>query len=155
MKKILFLIIAIGLTIAKANAQQINIQLWGENAPIVFQSHTSGTAGDYGKFTSDQQLEFWESDNGGIDMRWTAEASYATGRIVNYAYIYHGKREGNKIIFTTREDGDSMEGSEPEKIDPSYQPYEVTILNPKQVSFDRCTYTKMKMDFSKGKWLAE
>lgn len=155
MKKILFLL-SLLFSISVANAQQIDIQLWADNAPIVFQCHTEGKAGDYGKFTSDQQLEFWPGENNEINMRWTADAAYANGHLRHYCYIYHGKREGNKIIFTTMEDGDAMEGTaELQKIDPSYQANEVTILNPKQLLFDKCTYNKMKMDFAKNSWVKE
>lgn len=155
MKKVILFFIG-WCAFAISNAQQIDIQLWADNYPVAFQCHTEGKAGDNGKFASDQQLEFWESDEDGIDMRWTAFAVYANGNIRNYSYIYHGKREKNRIIFATMEDGDSMEGtSDIETIDPSFQPFEAVILNTKQILFDRCTYDKMKMDFTKGIWIKD
>lgn len=153
MKK-LFLLLTILVCSLSSHAENIDIQLYGDNIPIVFQCHTEGVAGDYGKMVSDQQLEFWENDEGGVEMRWTAEAVYANGNMRSACYIYHGKREGDKIVFTTYEDGDAMEGTaEIETLDPTFQPTEVTIINPKQVVFDRCTYNKMKMDFNKGTWV--
>lgn len=153
MKKVFFLL-SLVISFFQANSQNIDIQLWGDDTPVAFQCHTEGVAGDYGKMVSDQQLEFWETDTGGIDMRWSTEAVYGNGRMRSACYIYHGKREGDKIVFTTYEDGDAMEGTaEIETLDPTFQPTEVTILNPKQVEFDRCTYNKMKMDFTKGTWV--
>lgn len=152
MKK-LFLLLILCLSVAVLRAQDINIELWGDNQPVVFQCHTEGDGGSYGKMTSDQQLEFWEGENGGIDMRQTYEVFYERGRASSGSYIYHGKRVGNKIVFDTYEDGDSMEGSEePEAIDKSYQAFEAVINSPTSVTWDRCTYRKMVFDMAGGKW---
>lgn len=156
MKKILLVLIACVACLFHANAQQIAIQLWGDNAPVTFQCHTESDGGDYGKMISEQQLEFWESENGGIDMRQSFDVTYSKGRCSSGAYIYHGKRQGNKIVFTTYEDGDAMdETADVVTIDPSYQAFELEIISPKQVKWDRCIYNKMIMDFSKGQWVRE
>ena len=56
MKK-LFLLLILCLSVAVSKAQDINIGLWGENQPIVFQCHIESDGGDYGKMTSDQQQD--------------------------------------------------------------------------------------------------
>lgn len=154
MKKLLIFLL-VSMTVVVSKAQDIQIELWGENQPIVFQSHNEGDAGSYGKMISDLQLEFWEGDNGGIDMRQTYDVSYTNGRSRSGSYIYHGKRDGNKIIFDSYEDGDSMEGTEElTKIDKSFQPYEAVINSPTSITWDKCAYKKMVFDMANGKWIS-
>lgn len=156
MKKLFLLLIACVLVTCVSKAQQTEVQLWGDNKPVTFQCHVVSDAGDYGKMTADRQLEFWENDEGGIDMRETAETSYTKAYPRYSCYIYHGKRDGDKIIFDTYEDGDAMEGTaDVLPIEKEYAPYELFILNPKQLQWDGITFNKMTMDFSTGQWMCE
>ncbi|MDE6330359.1 MAG: hypothetical protein K2L83_06575 [Muribaculaceae bacterium] len=153
MKK-LFLFLMLCMTVGISRAQDIAIELWSENQPVVFQCHTESDGGSYGKMTSDQQLEFWEGENGGVDMRLSYDVVYERGRSNSGAYIYHGKRVGNKIVFDTFEDGDAMEYSDaPSPIDKSYMPYEAVINGQTSITWDRCTYQKMTFDLNSGKWI--
>lgn len=152
MKRFL-LVMAAFITVCAVNAQLIKIELWAENYPLTYQCHWEGDGGDYGKCISDRSLEFWQDGKNGIAMRENAEVTYTKGRTRYYSFIYHGRRLGNKIIFTTQEDGDAMDGTgEPEKLD---KPLTLVIDNPHQVSWDGLTYTKMKYDYTVNKWVRD
>lgn len=154
MRKQLFLLLFCITAVVASKAQDVSIELWGDNQPIVFKCHTESDGGSYGKMVSDQQLEFWQSENGGIDMRQTYDVFYENGRANSGSYIYHGKRTGNVIVFDSYEDGDSMEDTaELMEIDKSYQPFEAVINSPTSITWDRCTYNKMVFDMANGKWL--
>lgn len=122
---------------------EIGIELWGDNHPVVFKFHTIATGGDFGKFETNSQLDFWPEDGGVICMRMEATTVYVnSGNIREYNYIYRGRREGNKIIFTHRKEAyDDEADFEPLE---DYLASEVIIKSPTQIVFDRCTYTKGK-----------
>lgn len=122
---------------------EIGIELWGDNHPVVFKFHTIAVGGDFGKFETNSQLDFWPEDGGVICMRMEATTVYVnSGNIREYNYIYRGRREGNKIIFTHRKEAyDDEADFEPLE---DYLASEVIIKSPTQIVFDRCTYTKGK-----------
>lgn len=153
MKRI-FYFISFALIALVTQAQTINIELWGDNTPVVYQCHTEGIAGSYGKMISDQQLEFWENEDGGIDMRLSYDVTYSKAPERSGAYIYHGKRIGDKIEFDTFEDGDSMDGTaDIQTIDKSYMPYEAVINDGLTITWDRCRFKKMIFNLDKGAWI--
>lgn len=156
MKRILLSLIACGASLFCAKAQQVEIQLWGDNSPVTFQCHVEGDGGSYGKMTADHSLDFWDTEGGGIDMRQTYEVFYTKGRPSSGEYIYHGKREGNKIIFSTYEDPygiNADQGIMP--IDKEYAPYILEIISPKQLKWDGIVYNKMKYDYATNKWVRD
>lgn len=121
---------------------EIKIQLWGDNQPVIFKFHTIATGGDYGKFETNATLDFWQEDNGEISMRMYATTVYVnSGRLREYEYIYTGRRKGNKIIFTRRQD--SLNGGGVTALE-SWMPSVLTIKSPTSVVFDRCTYLQEK-----------
>lgn len=129
-----------GKPVPQVNNGGINIQLWGDNQPVVFKFHTIATGGDYGKFETNATLDFWQEDNGEISMRMYATTVYVnSGRLNEYEYIYTGRRKGNKIIFTRRQD--SLNGGEATALE-SWMPSVLTIKSPTSVVFDRCTYVR-------------
>lgn len=122
------------------NEGGINIELWGDNHAVTFHFHTIAQGGDFGKFETNSQLDFWPEDNGEISMRMYATTVYVnSGNRSEYEYIYTGRREGNKIIFNRRKD--SLNEGDYEPLE-SYLPSEVIIKSPTRIVFDRCTYTK-------------
>lgn len=122
---------------------EIDIQLWGDNQPIRFKFHTVATGGDYGKFETNATMDFWQEDNGEISMRVYGTTAYAnTGKIIESEYIYTGRRKGNKIIFTRRQD--SLNDGDFAPLE-SWMPSVLTIQSPTSVVFDRCTYVQTKM----------
>ncbi|WP_288317747.1 hypothetical protein [Xylanibacter caecicola] len=121
---------------------EIKIELWGENQPVVFKFHTINTGGDYGKFETNATLDFWQEDNGEISMRQFATTVYFnSGKLNEYEFIYTGRRKGNKIIFTRRQD--SLNGGNFTALE-SWMPSVLTIKSPTSVVFDRCTYIRKK-----------
>lgn len=124
------------------NNTDIDIQLWGETEGILFRFHTIATGGDYGKFETNACLDFWQNDNGEISMRAYATTVYFnSGNQREYEYIYRGRRKGNKIIFTRRQD--SLNGGDFVPLE-SWDPSVLTIKSPTTVEFDRCLYKKSK-----------
>lgn len=123
-----------------AGNQEINIQLWGDNQPVIFKFHTIANGGDYGKFETNATLDFWKEENGEIAMRIYATTVYInSGRQREYEYIYIGSRKGNKIVFTRRQD--SLNGGDFSTLE-SWMPSVLTIKSPKSVEFDKCTYIR-------------
>lgn len=122
------------------DGNQINIELWGDNHPVVFKFHTISNGGDFGKFETNSQLDFWREDNGEISMRMYATTVYVnSGNTREYEYIYTGRRKGNRIVFTRRMD--SLNGGDYEPLE-SYHPSVLIIKSPTKIVFDKCTYTK-------------
>lgn len=123
---------------AKENGHEINIKLWGDNQPVVFKCHVISTGGDYGKFETNATMDFWPEENGEIAMRIYSNSVYVnSGNIREYEYIYTGRREGNKIVFTRKQD--SLNGGETAPLE-SWEASVLTIKSPTEVIFDRCTY---------------
>lgn len=131
-----------GKPVPQGNNGIIKIQLWGDNQPVIFKFNTIATGGDYGKFETNATLDFWQEDNGEISMRMYATTVYInSGRLREYEYIYTGRRKGNKIIFTRRQD--SLNGGDAVAVE-SWMPSVLTIKSPTSVVFDECTYVRGK-----------
>lgn len=151
MKKILLLSLILFCNLLMY-AQDFKIELWGENSPVVFSSHTESDGGSYGKMISDQQLDFWEEEKGIIAMRQTYDVTYSKGYPRSGSYIYRGRLIGNKLVFETYQEEDDM--GEPETpIDKSYMNYEAQITGPNTIVWGGCTYTKMTYDYTTNKWI--
>lgn len=125
-----------------AAGNEINIELWGDNHPVVFKLRTTGNGGDFGEFETNAQLDFWPEDNGEISMRIYCNSVYVnSGNLREYEYIYTGRRKGNRIVFTRRMD--SLNGGDFEPVESNDESV-LLIKSPTQVVYDHCTYTKSK-----------
>lgn len=101
-----------------------------------------GDAGDYGNFVREDVADFWDEDNGkSIAMRVWTTATYANGNIREYEYIYYGKPQGDKVVFTKR--ADTINGGEPEPLE-DYMPNTLTIKDSNTIEFDHVTLTRSK-----------
>lgn len=129
-----------GRTPSQNSSKGIQIKLWGDTEPVIFKFHTIGNGGDYGKFETNATLDFWSEDNGEISMRMYATTVYInSGRLREYEYIYTGRRKGNQIVFTRKQD--SLNGGPSCPLE-SWEASVLIIKSPTEVVFDRCTYKK-------------
>lgn len=132
---------------ATGSNKEIPINLCGDNEPVMFMFHTVGNGGDYGKFETNSQLDFWQEDNGEISMRqYTTVVYLNSGRKNESEYIYTGRKKGNTIVFTRKTD--SFNGGEPQKVTST-----LTIKSTTSLVFDRWTYTRMKFDNRSNNWV--